>query len=60
MSAAPEIVGPDSRPARQVRSLACPRCASGVDRRVKSSGFGEPHDVCGKCGHEWSVEDSRG
>lgn len=38
----------------------CPTCRASRDRRVPSSGFGEPHDVCGKCGHdfdEWTLGD---
>lgn len=29
----------------------CPRCKS--DDRVLSCGFGEPHDVCKVCGHQF-------
>lgn len=28
------------------------RCGAGKERRVKSSGFGASHDVCGVCGFE--------
>ena len=31
----------------------CPKCKAGPERRRLSAGFGEPHDVCGKCGHEF-------
>ena len=31
---------------------SCPRCGAGKQRRVKSSGFGEKHDVCRDCGFE--------
>lgn len=45
------LVTPDGRPAR--RSDKCPRCGSAKDKRVASSGFGMPHDVCSVCGHEF-------
>lgn len=28
-------------------------CGAGPDKRVPSSGFGRPHDVCRECGHEF-------
>lgn len=31
----------------------CPICGVGPERRRLSSGFGEPHDVCGKCGYDF-------
>lgn len=31
----------------------CPRCKAPATRRVLSSGFGKPHDVCGACGHDF-------
>ena len=31
----------------------CPRCKAGTDKRVASAGFGNPHDVCSRCGFEW-------
>ena len=34
----------------------CPQCGAGPERRVASAGFGLPHPVCGKCGHEWCSE----
>ena len=35
------------------KSTACPRCGKGKEFRVLSSGFGEPHDVCRHCGHDF-------
>lgn len=54
MSQEGHLVAPDGRPARAAvtRSLDCPRCGAGEERRVKSSGFGGAHDVCGECGFE--------
>ena len=54
---APQIVLTDASSSKRV-VLDCPQCGDDTSRRVKSSGFGEPHDVCGKCGHEWSREES--
>jgi len=31
----------------------CPRCGAPPTRRVRSAGFGTPHDVCGNCGQEF-------
>jgi uncharacterized protein (DUF983 family) len=31
----------------------CPRCQAPATRRVLSGGFGQPHDVCGACGHDF-------
>lgn len=36
------------------RDEHCPRCKAGPERRRLSAGFGEPHDVCGKCGYEFA------
>lgn len=50
----PVLVGPDGHPMRaQAEAALCPRCGAGKDKRVPSSGFGEPHDVCRICGYEW-------
>lgn len=38
----------------------CPTCHSDESARVLSGGFGDPHEVCGKCGHEFPAEDARG
>jgi len=50
---APVIVAPNGRPAREAESDDCPRCGSAPDKRVASSGFGSPHDVCVVCGFEF-------
>lgn len=55
---APQVVLTDPARVQSPRDLSCPRCGASEDMRVKSAGFGVPHDVCRKCGHEWSVEDS--
>lgn len=47
----PAILAANGRPARQP-STNCPQCGKGKELRVKSGGFGEPHDVCGHCGFE--------
>lgn len=39
----------DERP----KDTRCPRCSAKTDRRVLSAGFGEPHDVCGRCGYDF-------
>ena len=51
--AKPTIVAPDGRPARQTVSADCPSCRAPKNKRVLSSGFGHPHDVCGVCGHDF-------
>lgn len=49
-----QLVAPDGRPARAsvTASPNCPRCGAGEERRTKSGGFGETHDVCQECGFE--------
>ena len=48
------IVAPDGRPARVATGPGpCPTCGAKPSRRVASSGFGQPHDVCGQCGREF-------
>ena len=44
------------RPARAPRSALCPSCGAWPDQRVASAGFGDPHPVCRKCGHEFHGE----
>jgi uncharacterized protein (DUF983 family) len=54
--ATPTLLDPDGRPIdrrRMEASSKCPRCFADRERRVLSGGFGEPHDVCGKCGHDF-------
>lgn len=53
----PTILGSSGKPLPPVPT-SCPSCGADKSKRVKSAGFGEPHDVCGKCGHEWSREES--
>ena len=52
---APALLDATGRPLRrhQANPDACPGCGAGKDRRVLSAGFGTPHEVCEKCGHEW-------
>ncbi len=38
----------------------CPRCRADESRRVLSSGFGTPHEVCANCAYEFPPEDARG
>jgi uncharacterized protein (DUF983 family) len=52
----PLIVDPNGKPARAAADVSCPRCGAGTDQRVPSAGFGEPHPVCRRCGHEWEGE----
>ena len=47
------LVDPAGRALRTKDTGACPSCRANRDRRVLSGGFGEPHDVCGQCGHEF-------
>lgn len=56
----PVIVAPDGRPARSQASKACPGCGAGPDLRDVMGGFGGvAHDVCQKCGHEFSPAESQ-
>jgi hypothetical protein len=48
----PIIVDPNGKPIQSDRFAPCPKCGSGSDRRVPSSGFGTPHLVC-FCGYEF-------
>ena len=50
------ILDANGKPARQAASKVCPQCGAGPDLRVPSAGFGVPHPVCGRCGHEWPAE----
>lgn len=50
---APVIVDPGGRPARAAISTDCPNCRAPKTKRRLSSGFGDPHDVCGVCGHDF-------
>ena len=50
-----KLVDAGGRPLRQ-RSESCPDCGAGKDKRVPSAGFGDPHPVCGRCGHEFQGE----
>lgn len=52
----PVVVGPNGLPARTEAPPLCPQCGAGRDKRVPSSGFGQPHDVC-VCGFEF-LEDA--
>lgn len=49
----PQIVDASGKPARKATDTNCPKCKAPASRRVLSSGFGEPHDVCGQCGYEF-------
>ena len=59
MADEPRVVLTDPTPLRRATDQ-CPECRSGADRRVPSAGFGLPHDVCSRCGHEFSLEESCG
>lgn len=45
----PRIVGVDG----SAYDDRCPNCRASRGKRVPSSGFGDPHDVCGSCGYEF-------
>jgi len=47
------LVDPHGRPMRR-RTGACPQCGADPSSRVASAGFGRPHDVCGRCGYEFT------
>lgn len=47
----PGIVLTDPKPLP--RDSRCPRCLADRKKRVASSGFGQPHDVCGQCGYDF-------
>lgn len=51
------LVLTDPKPLK--RDDRCPRCRAAADKRVKSGGFGQLHDVCSVCGHDFE-EDTRG
>lgn len=48
----PQIVLTDAKPLVDPDGN-CPRCRAGVSERVPSAGFGNPHEVCRKCGYEF-------
>jgi len=51
------IVDPQGRPARMDQDdRRCQRCGAAPDQRIRSSGFGEWHDVCGSCGYDFHGE----
>jgi uncharacterized protein (DUF983 family) len=55
------ILNPQGKPARRETSV-CPRCGAPASKRVLSSGFGHPLDLCGVCGYQFgerTVEASR-
>ncbi len=56
----PVIVDADGRPLRRLEDVACPRCGAGPELRQASSGFGQPHPICCRCGYEWFDEVWRG
>jgi len=49
------LVTPQGMPWHQKRDAdrTCPRCGASPSRRVASSGFGHPHDVCANCGFDF-------
>lgn len=49
----PVLVNPLGQPLRPKPPTRCPRCGEGADKRIASSGFGLPHDVC-VCGYEFT------
>lgn len=57
----PVLVAPDGRPPRSPGvPKACPGCGAGPELRDVMGGFGGvAHDVCQKCGHEFSVAESQ-
>jgi uncharacterized protein (DUF983 family) len=52
----PLIVDASGQPMRRPADAHCPRCGAAPDRRMRSSGFGEWHDVCVNCGHDFLGE----
>lgn len=52
------LVDPHGKPTarRKDEAKRCPRCAAGSEKRVASGGFGEPHPVCSRCGHDFVGE----
>lgn len=55
MNAAPILVDAAGRPVRASDATRCPK-GHGPEDRVASSGFGEPHPVCKRCGYEFLGE----
>jgi hypothetical protein len=50
----PGIVLTDPKPLPRDTRCPNPTCRAGKEKRVKSAGFGSPHDVCSQCGYEWA------
>ena len=50
------IVDPQGQPARRHQDTSCPTCHAAAEKRRRSSGIGDWHDVCGVCGYEWLTE----
>jgi hypothetical protein len=57
----PILVDPFGRPVteKDLGAGACPGCGSSPDDRVASGGFGTPHEVCKRCGHEFYGQEMR-
>jgi transcription elongation factor Elf1 len=51
MSEPSRIVSTEPKPLP--KDTKCPRCHAAASKRVLSAGFGNPHDVCGNCGHDF-------
>lgn len=50
----PQLLGPNGQPLpSRAKPTRCPNCGASPDKRVLSGGFGEPHDVCSRCGMEF-------
>lgn len=59
-TAEPMVVDAQGRPMTAGSRVppTCPACGAPPQRRVRSCGFGVPHDVCA-CGHEFKPEESQ-
>ena len=49
----PVLVNAHGAPLRPKAPAMCPSCGAGKDKRVASGGFGQVHDVCSQCGHDF-------
>lgn len=51
----PQIVLTDPKPVSSADGR-CPVCRAPEEDRVPSAGFGRPHLVCKRCGHQFTGE----
>jgi len=52
----PVLVAVNGTPLRPTAPPICPVCGEGPDKRTAAGGFGQPHEVCTQCGHEFKED----